>query len=88
VVLNLWNFFLDGKWVKKIAGNEKRKTKNEKRKTKNEKRKTKSEKRKAKSEKRKAKSASSRRTAYVPDSDPREFGLNSKKQAFSLAPFF
>jgi hypothetical protein len=31
---------------------------------------------------------SSRRTAHVPDSDPREFGLNSKKQAFSLAPFF
>jgi hypothetical protein len=24
----------------------------------------------------------------VPDSDPREFGLNPKKQAFSLAPFF
>jgi hypothetical protein len=24
----------------------------------------------------------------VPDSDPREFGLNSKKRAFSLAPFF
>jgi hypothetical protein len=31
---------------------------------------------------------SCRRTAYVPDSDPREFGLNSKKQAFSLTPFF
>jgi hypothetical protein len=27
---------------------------------------------------------SCRRTAHVPDSDPREFGLNSKKQAFSL----
>jgi hypothetical protein len=24
----------------------------------------------------------------VPDSDPREFGLNSKKQAFSIARFF
>jgi hypothetical protein len=31
---------------------------------------------------------SCRRTAYVPDSDPREFGLNSKKQAFSLTPVF
>jgi hypothetical protein len=31
---------------------------------------------------------SCRSTAHVPDSYPREFGLNSKKQAFSLAPFF
>jgi hypothetical protein len=31
---------------------------------------------------------SCRRTVYVPDSDPQEFGLNSKKQAFSLKPFF